>query len=179
MGTKRLLVAALGTLTLTTWAHAGVNPAIVRLDEAGPNYLYSAQKITPGDTIYFQFPKGDDSACCRQGKGKAAILLGPDPDAVDYASDSKLYRYRLSITGISTSLPFLGIAVIGNKLSVEQDGSSRVKARAGANTTDLLLCTSQEGVHLVSQSNGKQESHLYLYLGYDIENPTCTAEQVK
>jgi hypothetical protein len=156
-----------------------MNAAIVKLNEGGPNYLYSAQKISQGDTVYFQIPKDDQPSCCGQISAKAATLAALDPDATDYSSDRTLYRYRINVTGVSTTLPFLGIAVIGNKMSVKQDGTSRIIARQGNTTTDLHLCTSQEGVHVVTQSAGKQESHLYIYLGYDIENPTCTPALVK
>lgn len=179
MAAQRHLVVLLSTLTLSGYAYAAMNAAIVRLDGQGSNVLYTAQPIGPGDTVHFQFPKNDEPTCCRQASGKAATLLTPDPDATDYISDRKLYRYRLAVTGISTSLPFLGIAVIGDKISVAQDGGTRIKARSQTDTTELLLCTSQEGVHLVGRSGEKIASHLYLYLGYDIDNPTCTPEQLK
>jgi hypothetical protein len=179
MDARRYLVAALSTLALAGTANAGVNAAIIKLNERGPHYVYSAQKIHAGDTIRFQFPQDDQPACCRQSSGKAATLLASDPDAVDFSSERKLYRYRLVDTGISTSWPFLGIAVIGDNVSVEQDGPLQVKTHRGATTSNVLLCTSQEGVHLVSRAAGKVESHLYLYLGYDIESPTCTSAQLE
>lgn len=178
MNTKRRLSVLL-SLALSGYAHAGMHAAVIRFDEKRPTYLYTAQAISPAETVYFQFPKNDAPTCCRQASGKTATLLTPDPDATDTTSDRKLYRYRLAVTGISTSLPFLGIAVIGSKVSVEQDGGTRIEARSGMHTNELLLCTSQEGVHLVSRSGDKKESHLYLYLGYDIDNPTCTPEQLK
>lgn len=179
MDTKQYFFALLGSLAIAGTAHAGVKAAIVKLNQGGPNYLYSAQKISPGDTIRFQIPKNDLPSCCGQSSAKAATLVAPDPDATDYSSDRQLYRYRLDVTGISTTLPFLGIAVIGNGVSAEQDGTSSILVRRGSTTTDLHLCTSQEGVHVISQRAGTQESHLYIYLGYDIENPTCTAALMK
>lgn len=175
MDTRRFLVAALGALALAGHVHAGVNAAITKLNEGGPSYLYTAQKINPGDSIHFQFPENDNPVCCARSRGSVVTLLSSDPDAVDYVSNRKLYRYRLSTRGISTSLPFIGIAVIGNNVSVAQRGDRQLRVRAGATATDLLLCTSQEGVHVVSRSNGKESGHLYLYLGYDIENPTCAS----
>jgi hypothetical protein len=179
MGIRRYFMAMLGSFALAGNAQAGVKAAIVKLNEGGPNYLYSAQKISPGDTVHFQRPKDDQPSCCGRSHWKAATLLPSEPDAVEYDSDRELYRYRLSVTGISTTLPFLGIAVIGNKVDVEQDGAWRLKARQAGTKADLLLCTSQEGVHVVSRRDGKADSHLYLYLGYDIENPTCTPAMMK
>lgn len=179
MDINRYLLAVLGCFAMGAPANAGVKAAIVKLNEGGPNYLYSAQKISSGDTVHFQLPKDDQPSCCGQKSGKAVHLLVAEPDAVDYATERPLYRYRLDVTGISTSMPFLGIAVIGNKVSVEQDDVWNILARQGGTTTDLFLCTSREGVHVISQSAGKRESHLYIYLGYDIENPTCTPALMK
>lgn len=173
MDTRRFLVAALGALALADHANAGVNAAIIKLNEGGPNYLYTAQKISPGDIIHFQFPEDDNPVCCAQSRGSVLTLQSSDPDAVDYVSNRKLYRYRLPTHDMSFALPFIGIAVIGNNLSVAQSGDWQLKSRTGASVTELQLCTSQEGVHVVSRSDGKEISHLYLYLGYDIENPTC------
>jgi hypothetical protein len=176
MDIKRYLAVTVGSLALAGPATAGVKAAIVKLNEGGPSYLYSDQKISPGDTVHFQFPKDDQPSCCGRSDWKAAALLTADPDAVDYASDRPLYRYRIGITGVSTTLPFLGIAVIGNKLSVQQAHAGHIEVRQNGAATDLRFCTSQEGVHLISRSAGKQERHLYIYLAYDIENPTCAAD---
>jgi hypothetical protein len=179
MDIKRHLSVMVAGLALAGPATAGVKAAIVKLNGGGPNYLYSDQKISPGETVHFQFPKNDQPSCCGRSDWKAATLLTADPDAVDYASDRPLYRYRIIITGASTTLPFLGIAVIGNKLSLQQANTGHIEARQNGATTDLRFCTSQEGVHLISRSAGKQDRHLYIYLGYDIENPSCAADIMK
>jgi hypothetical protein len=179
MDIERYFVLMLAGFAMAGNAQAGVKAAIVRLNEDGASYLYSAQKISPGETVHFQLPKNDRPSCCGRSHWKAVSLLPSEPDAVEYHSDRALYRYRLPVTGLSTSLPFLGIAVIGNKVDVEQDGAWRVKARQAGTKTDLMLCTSQEGVHVLSRRDGKAESHLYLYLGYDIENPTCASAIMK
>ncbi len=179
MDIKRYLILMLGSFAMAGSANAGVNAAIVKLNEEGPNYLYSARKINPGDSIQFQIPKNDQPSCCGRSDWKAVTALAADPDAINYASDQPLYRYRLNVAGISTTLPFIGIAVIGSKVSTKQDGDGKIEAREGGTATALILCTSEEGIHVVSRSGGKQDSHLYVYLGYDIENPNCTATLMK
>lgn len=179
MDIERYLLFVASSLAMAGSATAGVNAAIVKLNEGGPSYLYSARKLDPGDTIQFQFPKNDRPSCCGQSNWKAATLLAADQDAVDYMSGQELYRYRLKAAGISTAIPFIGMAVIGSKISVKQHGDWEIEARQGSVATDLRLCTSQEGVHVLRQSNGKQVHHLYLYLGYDIENPTCDSGLTK
>ena len=173
MGIKRNFLFVVSSLAITGSATAGVNAAIVKLNQGGPNYLYSTRKLNPGDIVRFQLPKNDQPSCCGQSKWKAATTVAADPDAVDYMSGHELYRYRLKASGISTAMPFIGMAVIGSKVSVKQDGDWKIEARQGGTATELRLCTSQEGVHVVSRSDGKEVGHLYLYLGYDIENPTC------
>lgn len=179
MDTKRHILAAFALSVLQTSAYGGVNAAIVKLNDDGRHFIYAANKINQGDTIYFQFPKKGHAACCSQASWKAVGILAADPDAVDYTSDRQLYRYRLRASGFEDALPFVGIAAIGRNLAVAADGEWRVTASSGAAKSRLALCTSQEGIHVTSQAEGTNASDLYLYLGYDIENPTCTAPASK
>jgi hypothetical protein len=173
MDIERLAVVAFCSCALAANTNAAVNLAIVKLNDEGHNYLYTPSKINAGDIVYFQFPKSDNPTCCKHEDGQMATLATPDSDAVDFDSNRTLYRYKLVSTGVSSELPFLGIAVIGKDLTVTPTGTWRLKAQSASDTHDLILCTSTEGVHLTSQSGGKALSHLYLYLGYDIDNPTC------
>jgi hypothetical protein len=175
MDIKRLAVVAACACALAANTNAAVNLAIVKLNDEGHSYLYTASKISTGDIVYFQFPKNDNPACCKLEDGKTATLAAPDSDAVDFDSNRTLYRYKLVSKDVSSELPFLGIAVIGKDLRVTPTGTWRLKAQSASETLDLILCTSAEGVHVTSQSGGKALSHLYLYLGYDIDNPTCDA----
>jgi hypothetical protein len=173
MDAKRYFFVALTTFARVANASDGVNVAIVKLNDEGKNYIYSAKKISPGDKVYFQFPRDDAPSCCARSDWRSTTSLPPDPDAVDYDTDRELYRYRLVAPGMTSSLPFLGIAAIGKNLTVAPAGVWQVNVGKGVGSTGLKLCTSQEGVHVVSQADGKSQSHLYLYLGYDIENTTC------
>jgi hypothetical protein len=173
MSAKQYLFVALTTSAHLATAFAGVNIAVVKLNDDGRNYIYSAKKISPGDSVYFQYPKDGKPTCCAKKGWKSATRVAPDPDAVSYDTNHKLYRYDLVAPGMTSSLPFLGIAAIGKNLTVAPAGVWQVNVGKGVGSTGLKLCTSQEGVHVMSQADGKSQSHLYLYLGYDIENPTC------
>lgn len=174
MDTKRIFLALLGTIVLSSNAIAAIDAAIVKLNDDGKNYIYTATKISAGDTIYFQFPKNNyEPDCCKRITWQATKLMRSDSDAIDNRNGSKLFQYQISVAGISGDMPFVGIAVIGKSLVVTPRGKWRLKARAGSDTEDLQLCTSQEGVHVQGEADDRRQSDLYLYLGYDIENPTC------
>lgn len=173
MDIKRQLFLALASWRFAAQSPAQVTAAIVKLDGDGPHYLYSAKKLARGDNIHLQFPTDGQPACCLNIVPGAASLLPSDPDAVEFNTSRPLHRYRLTLKGVSAPLPFIGLAVIGRSASVTADGHWRLKTTAGASATELSLCTSPEGVHVHSRSGAKAQDHLYLYLGYDLDNPTC------
>lgn len=160
-------------------AHAGANAGFVRLNGKGGDYLYSAHRIAPGDTIHFQFPKAGKTECCLRVAAQAAQPATADPDATDFLSERELFRYRLVYPTQAGELPFVGIAVIGKRLAVRQEGASRLKVSGGVATTTIAMCTSSEGVHVVSRAGATVQSHLYLAEDYEIEDPTCGADVVR
>lgn len=173
MDIKRHMLLAFASWAIACQSHAQVTAAIVRLDGDGPHYLYSVKKLSRADKIHFQFPMDGQPTCCRSIAAGAVTLLPSDPDAVDFTTSRALYRYRLSLKEVSAPLPFIGLAAIGLNTSIAANGHWRLNARTGSSSTDLSLCTSREGVHVQRKSGEKTQDHLYLYLGYDLDNPTC------
>lgn len=165
---------AFATSVLAASAIAGTNPGIVKLNDEAGSYLYSASKIKPGDTIYFQYQIAGKVVCCASGSWKSATLVAADPNATDYKSGRQLYRYRLASSPQGKDgLPFVGMAVFGKHVTARAVSPSQLAFGPGAASAGLSLCTSQEGVHVVGEDGGAIYAHLYLNLAYDIENPTC------
>jgi len=173
MDIKRHAFLVLASWGIACQLHAQTTAAIVKLDGDGPHYLYSIKKLSSGDKIHLQFPTDGQPACCRNISPGAATLLPSDPDAVDFTTSRALYRYRLSLKEVSAPLPFIGIAAIGRNANITVNGHWRLTTHTDTSSTDLSLCTSTEGVHVQSKSSVKTQDHLYLYLGYDLDNPTC------
>ena len=155
-------------------AHAGTNIGFVRLNGAGGDYLYTAHRIARGDTVYFQFPRADRAACCERVAAASAKPAAGDADATDFHSERELFRYRLVRAVKGDGLPFVGIAVIGRRLAVAQQ-NAHIRVTEGGEVATVSMCTSSEGVHVVSRAETRVEAHLYLAEDYEIENPTCGA----
>lgn len=172
MDAKRHVILLLATFSVSTQAHAQVTAAIVKLNGSGAHFLYTPKKLSSGDKVVLQFPKNDQPACCASIDWKTATLLSSDPDAVELNLSRPLFRYRFSAKGVTAPMPFVGLAAVGTT-AIQADGPWRMKTLGAKTSTDLALCTSQEGVHVQSRSAGKIQNHLYLYLGYDLENPSC------
>jgi hypothetical protein len=174
MDTNKHLFAALIFVALALPARAEVSVGIVRLNDEGGSYLYSSRKIAAGETVYFQFAKEGTPACCQHTAARAARPVTPDDAAVDYDADTRLYRYRLALKSEPDALPFIGAAAIGKALRVKEAGPWTMRVHQPGGVAELRLCTSREGVHVTREGKGGKRRHIYLYLGYDIENPTCS-----
>lgn len=157
-------------------AGAAASTGVVRLNHRGGDLLYSASRISPADEIQFQFPDADGNpACCMKGTVQSAEPLPGDPGAVDDLTGRELLRYRLVHPALPSGLPFIGIAATGRNVRMEQSAATRVETAGDGNEAEVMLCTSQEGVHVISRAHAKVLSHLYIYEEYGIENPTCDA----
>lgn len=172
MDAKKYSLRILG-LTACLSSHAEPTVAIVQSNGNGRHVLYSKEKISPNDTVHFQYSKDGEPSCCAVVSGKSLRPLSVEAIARDVKASRPLHRYRFTSRAISDPMPFIGIAVTGNRTKVAAHGATGLRATRGSATAELDLCTSQEGVHVVQTTAQKLEQHLYLYLAYDIDQPTC------
>lgn len=178
MDTKRL-AAWTAILLASSSPSAAADVGIIRLNPEGQHYLYSRHKIVSGEQIMIQTPApNEDRACCMAITVDAGRSPIRDPDASEYPSDRKLFRYKIKPpSGIKAELPFMGIAVIGKRLDLQQLSNTTIRIGGDAHASEVSMCTSREGVHVVHKAGEEVLGHLYYYLGYDIENPSCPASQ--
>ena len=155
-----VILAACSTATLSTdhaegfaWRGAGQI-----------TYLYTSSEVKPGEKISIQYPgETGDIKCCLVTVVDDGMT--EQADVTDELGGSQVHRYRLKY---QYSMPFVGIAVIGDVIAKETPAGIAIRNRK----SQISTCLSQEGVHLFVEAKGKMETHLYLPLGYDVK-PTC------
>lgn len=175
MGIKDFL-CLLATCALATPAHAlGLSPvAGVIASKNNSIHLYtSSQNIQIRQKLSLLDASGKITCCFEIGKKFTAAVDSPLSDF----ADAPIYVYRLTLHGkavtqFQESQPFGAALRRGAKIAGAHIETYTIEY-AGEKTL-LRLCTSSEGVHFISSKPGQKQplSHLYYYLGYDVE-PSC------
>lgn len=151
--------------------------AIVRMNAKGELRLYASTPLKREDSIWVQVagPDDDTTICCRRIKASALRSLEEDGAiAVDKVTENPLHSYIGVMPKDWRHTAFVGIATMGQQLRVVGEGSRLDVTDTAGTRVSMDLCTSREGVHLLPAPSGKGP-HLYLWLGYDIEEPSCPA----
>ncbi|WP_273489684.1 hypothetical protein [Roseateles chitosanitabidus] len=152
--------------------------AIVRMNAKGELRLYAPTPLKREDSIWVQEAgSGDDSMiCCRRIKASEFRPVDEEGTiAVDKSTERALLGYIGAMPKDWRHTAFVGIATIGQNLRVKGEGTHLEVTGAAGKRLSVHLCTSREGVHLIQSAGAAAGAspHLYLWLGYDIEEPTC------
>jgi hypothetical protein len=154
---------------------ADIDVGVVKIDAEGHAKLFTT--ADPGKrTIQLQYPGADGGTLCCVRAMLGAELAG-DETVSDQSGAKKIHTFALKTSkALGHVDPFIGVAVIGDKLKLESGAQHKLFVHGDAQTSELDTCLSHEGVHMTWLAKDKTLAHLYLGLGYDVE-PTC-AESV-
>lgn len=174
MGAKSL-VAALLFCVVACSAATPLTYGIVKLDGEGGALVIAARPVAEDSVLHLQFPDAESKPrCCKQLSGSA---LRPVADGKVIASDkltgAPAMVYAAQVDSAWTDMPFIGVVVIGDVRRTISEGEQLEATDSRGRRSKARLCTSSEGVHLTAPSSEQVRTHLYLWLGYDIESPTC------
>ena len=163
-------------LIATGSAVASEIPAIFIVDANERASIYAMQKFRPNEIISFQYPNANgDAACCKYIR-LSKLAVKPTDDRFSEASSDKTgfrYAFRQRFKTMNR-MPFVGMAVAAERSRVSQIRARTLLIHGGKKTFEINLCTSQEGVHVISRHANSPFSDLYYSLGYDVE-PSCPA----
>ena len=176
----------------TAQASSDAQFAFVRANAKGEIRLYSAKPIEGTASVLAQYPGPDGQpTCCKRFKAaEFQRVEEPETIATDEATDEPLLTYLGQLPSGWSRHPFIGTAAVGTGVQAEDRLHRLEMKQRGAKTLAAELCTSQEGLHLhaapsasgdgriASGSSDKGDKaeksvHLYLWMGYEIANPTC------
>ncbi|HEY0063767.1 MAG TPA: hypothetical protein VGC21_16740 [Telluria sp.] len=165
-----IVLLALSALSLTGVARP--KEGLVKIGGTQGALLFTAQEMALTDAVQVQYPDADGNPTCCFTATVLKKVPVPDDDAVsDETNDRTVLAYRIKINGKLEQGPFIGMAAIGPNLKVSAYGPN-LHVMEGQTRMLMMTCLSSEGLHLFL-SNGKQmKGHLYIGLGYDVEQ-TC------
>ncbi|MDI1259527.1 hypothetical protein [Aquabacterium sp.] len=145
-----------------------IQHGIIKLDGAGHASLIVAAPLVAGQTVYFQYPDAKQQpVCCKRLTAQEfAKADGADTLATNEVTGNPPVIYHARLPKLWAEMPFVGAATIGQSLRAEGAGRQLFATTRQGHVTSVETCTSQEGVHLMA-------THLYLGLGYEVEQPTC------
>lgn len=193
----KALVVAMCLVSPGAWAQKAPVPAsspaasagplrqgIVQFDGKGALTLVTPSPVQAGGEVHFQYPgETGETACCRRLPLSAfkKVTL-PAGTATDMVSGQPPVALKARVSQQDADMPFVGAAVLGDVQSVTMAPGDGLAARAkdGASTTSTT-CISTEGFQVIEKagavkagaSRGKARTHLYLNLGYEVEESTC------
>ena len=166
-------------LAILLWCSACVGSpkiafGLVKLDGDGNALLITDRPIPAVATVRLQFADAQSQPqCCKQLRGSDFQPSTEEVVATNKLTDAKALIYRASVPGDWAELPFIGAAAFGEVGTVKGDSTGLLVIGRNGARVRADLCVSREGVHLTQKQGGKVASHLYLWLGYDVESPTC------
>ena len=161
----RLLFLWLALCASACAAPGAADFAVVRMNTKGELRLYSSAPLKRDATSWTQVAgPGDSTLCCRRLKVS---------EVQPAQEDEALISHLGTMPKDWPHTAFIGIAAIGAQLRVRGHGTRLDVTDAQGSMISADLCTSREGVHVVNPSAPAMGPRLYLWLGYDIEEPTC------
>ncbi|WP_092944068.1 hypothetical protein [Roseateles sp. YR242] len=169
-------IAALALASVSGVSMSATSPdfAIIKVTNKGQLILISAAKLDPRHVVQLQFPDPKHGTqCCQQLKASQFKLSEEDIVASNELTDSEAFTYESRAPSNWPKGPFIGMAAVGDFKHVRsQDYLIEGRAPDGS-PMKATVCTSSEGVHLHATQGDRLQTHLYLWLGYDIADPTC------
>ncbi|SHH62050.1 hypothetical protein SAMN05428948_4665 [Massilia sp. CF038] len=134
--------------------------------------LFTAQEMALGDTVQVQYPDPEGNPKCCLTAAVLKKIPVPDDEAVsDEPNDRPVRAYRIKINAKLEEGPFVGMAVIGPNLKVSAYGPN-LHIMDGPVRMLMMTCLSTEGLHLFLSTAREMKGHLYMGLGYEVEQ-TC------
>ncbi len=169
-------IAALALASISSASMSATTPdfAIIKATNKGKLILISATKLDPRHIVQLQFPDSTHGTqCCQRLKASQFKLSEEDIVASNELTDSDAFTYESRTPANWPKGPFIGMAAMGDfKLLRSQD--YLIEGRApDSSHMKATVCTSSEGIHLHATQGDRLQTHLYLWLGYDIADPTC------
>lgn len=146
---------------------------------AKKTYLYTtAPHISKLEYVYVEYPDVNGvTRCCRRLQG--SLLGTPTPEAdtvVDVLGSQPVFRYLIPSTGSFVyAMPFVGIAVIGEKAKEVPDTKGMRLDISSIPPAVAFSCLSTEGMHLFVKVKTREVAHLYYGFDYDVK-PTCSSK---
>ncbi|MFZ5526835.1 MAG: hypothetical protein ACOZE7_09280 [Pseudomonadota bacterium] len=199
----RALVMAVFLVPLGVWAQKASVPApspslaaapeplhhgIVKFDGKGTLTLVTTGPLPTGGDVHFQYPgetgETGETACCRRLPLSAfkKVTL-PAGTATEMGAGRPPVALSARVSTQDADMPFVGAAVLGDVQSVKMAPGDGLVARAkDGRSTVSTTCVSTEGFQVIEKASpgkagaakgGKVRTHLYLNLGYEVEESTC------
>lgn len=138
--------------------------------------LISAFEIDPATTVQLQFPdQHSRPQCCKRLRASQLSLSKEKLIATNKLTGEPAFVYQGEVPAEWADMPFIGAAAFGNVRSVKSRSDLLQVSDSKGNRFSAKLCTSTEGVHLTELQKNNVVAHLYLWLGYEVESPTCRA----
>ncbi|UXH76048.1 hypothetical protein [Roseateles amylovorans] len=173
MTLKQILSASLLT-TSAAIASPGPTFGIASMDGDGHLTVVSASPLDLASTLQLQFPDSRSrSKCCKQLSASDLRLAEDKVNASNPLSGQPAYIYQAKVPAHWAEMPFIGVAVFGKVRAVTSTADRLVVADAAGLRFAADLCVSREGVHLTERRGKRLHVHLYFWLGYEVESPTC------
>ena len=156
---------------------SNVDPVVgVIAQKNGKLNLYSTSKTLKAHHKIGLLDSVGKYTCCLYVNRHLANDVGVDTPLIDY-SGALVNVYALEFRGrlakkFQEERPF-GVALRQGARVFEIKQNTYTLHYAGEKTV-LTICTSQEGLHIITKrlSDDRPLAHLYYYFGYDVE-PTC------
>ena len=180
---RALLLALLCGISLGASAQtppaAPLRHGIVQFDGEGSVFLVTAQPAPAQGVVHFQVPdKQGEPVCCKQLPMSAfKVLKAPPGTATDEVSGKDPVMLRGKVPRTDAPMPFVGAAVVGEVQSARLSPGGGLAAQGkDGRTSTSSTCISEEGFHVMekgAKAKGPMLTHLYVSLGYDIDETTC------
>jgi len=174
MHTGKKLTIAIGTIVAACACDAQPVEGLVHIRSDGSALLFTTHEPVKGEEIRVQYAgKIDEAKCCALARLASSRPVKTEDWVSDELGGKEIKAYRLSIDPPQqVQEPFIGIAVIGTSLAINNEGSELLVQSRGTKLS-IRTCLSHEGVNLFAFNGSKKVSHLYMYLGYGVQ-PNCS-----
>lgn len=181
------LSLSLGACAQTPAASApgALRHGIVQFDGQGGVVLVTAQPAPARGEVLVQVPdaQGDAMCCKRLPLSAFKVVKAPEGAATDEVSGRPPVMLRGHVARKEVPMPFVGAAVVGDVRSARMSPGGGITAQGqDGRTVSSSTCISEEGFHVMEKAGAASErgrpgkgllTHLYLGLGYEIDETTC------
>lgn len=163
-----------GVLLAAAWPLvASGAEGIVRYGGDGTATLHTTATLEAGRPVQLQYrsPSGATRCCVR-----ATVAAPADGGAAavsDELGGAAVLAYTLELRAPpALDRPFAGAAVVDPAGPVRRASATALALGHGARATTVSACTSQEGLHLLTQRGSRLTAHLYLGFDHAVK-PNC------
>lgn len=131
---------------------AELQAAFIHLCDDGRHFLYTEHLIDRRNEIVFQTPDDITSYGCTSAK--LASIVQSDSDVINLTTGQPLFKYKVEIPStIIVDRPFIGIAAIGQDVSVTSASTRRIEVHDRMNFMLLFMGLSEAGLHIRSRDH--------------------------